>query len=520
VSQVTRVLVVEDDSALAQALQQVLGAAGGTAFRIESTGTLAGALARLAAGGIGIVLLDLGLPDGQGLDTLTAVQAAAPDVPVVVLAALDDEAVAASALRRGAQDYLVKGHLDVLPRALRYAVERGQAQAVLRRVEQQRRTLEEQFRQAQKMEAIGRLAGGVAHDFNNLLTVITGYSERLQLSLSETDPLRRAADAIRRSADRAVSLTQQLLAFSRRRIPAPRVFEPTAVIAGVQKLLSRMLGEDVRLDVSLAPDTGHVRADFHQIEQALLTLAVSSRDAMPDGGTLSIRTRNVRAGDDARLAALCPVDTPLVEVAVADTGCGMDEETLSHLIEPFCTTKARSQGTGLGLPAVYGIVEQSGGCVLVDSAPGKGTTFRIYLPRVDAPVTAVTEAARGGAPGGSETILLVEDDEPVRLLLRDVLRRFGYTVLDAPDGPEAEQASAAHDGAIHLLLTDMVMPRMNGTQVAASITRSRPGTRVLYMSGFTDHPLLQQGVANASVAFIAKPFTPDGLARRIREVLD
>jgi CheY-like chemotaxis protein len=369
------------------------------------------------------------------------------------------------------------------------------------------------------MEAIGRLAGGVAHDFNNLLTVITGYSERLQSSLAEADPLRRAADAIRRSADRAASLTQQLLAFSRRQILAPSVFEPNAAITGVQKLLARMLGEDVRLEVSLGADAGHVMADPHQIEQVLLNLAVNSRDAMPEGGTLTLRTRQVRAADAAQLATLWPGDTALVEIAVADTGCGMDEETLSHLFEPFFTTKPQSKGTGLGLPTVYGIVQQSSGRIFVDSAPGRGTTFRIYLPRVDAPVQAPGTTPKAGPPGAGETILLVEDEEPVRTLLRDVLRRFGYTVLEAPDGPEAEEASAAHPGTIDLLLTDLVMPRMNGMQVAASITGSRPGTRVLYMSGFTDHPLVQRGVADGRMAFIAKPFTPEGLARKIREVL-
>ncbi len=384
-----------------------------------------------------------------------------------------------------------------------------------------RRDLEARLRQSQKMEAVGRLAGGVAHDFNNLLTVITGYSERLLLGLPEDDPLRKGAEAIKRSADWAASLTQQLLAFSRRQILAPKVLDLNTVVANMQKMLQRLIGEDVELVTRPAADLGRVKADPNQIEQVLMNLAVNSRDAMPRGGTLTIETANLvlDKGFAARHVGVQPGSC--VMLSVADTGCGMDEETLSHLFEPFFTTKEQGKGTGLGLSTTYGIVKQSGGYIWVDSHVGAGTTVRIYLPRIDeAAETPSAAVDMRGAPHGSETILLVEDEEAVRNLLRDILRRYGYSVLEAENGPLAIEICQSHAGPIDLVITDMVMPQMSGWEVADAVSRLRPKAKLIYMSGYIEHVVVEQRVLESGVAFLGKPFTPEALGRKVRQVLD
>jgi PAS domain S-box-containing protein len=384
-----------------------------------------------------------------------------------------------------------------------------------------RRDLEARLRQSQKMEAVGRLAGGVAHDFNNLLTVISGYSERLLAGLAENDPLRKGADAIKRAADRAAALTHQLLAFSRRQIMAPKVLDLNAVVANMNKLLRRLIGEDVELVTQAGADLGRIKADPNQVEQVIMNLAVNSRDAMPQGGTLTIETSNVVI--DMAFAAYHLGLRPgaYVQLAVTDTGCGMDQETQSHLYEPFFTTKGHGKGTGLGLSTTYGIVKQSGGYIWVDSEVGRGSTFRIYLPRIEEASDAlVTAPAARSAPRGSETILLVEDEDAVRHLLRDVLRRYGYTVLEAGNGPAAIEICKAHDGPIHLVVTDMVMPYMSGWEVADAVSALRPKARIIYMSGYIEQIVVEQRVLEAGVAFLGKPFTPETLGRKVREVLD
>ena len=385
----------------------------------------------------------------------------------------------------------------------------------------ERKRLEEQYRQAQKMEAVGRLAGGVAHDFNNLLTIINGYSEMVMERLDFNDPVRGYLEQIKKAGDRAASLTRQLLAFSRQQVLAPRVLDLNALVADVEKMLRRMIGEDISLTISLGSPLGQVKADPGQIEQILMNLAVNARDAMPEGGKLAIETANIEL-DDAYADRRGVVPPGFyVLLAVSDTGIGMDWETQAHIFEPFFTTKEKGKGTGLGLATVYGIVKQSGGYIWVYSEPGQGTTFKIYLPRVDEPTESLQPSeAAGRSAGGSETILLVEDEEAVRGLTTKILHDLGYKVLESTSPEDALQIGERHHEPIHLLLTDVVLPGMSGRKVAEHLAFLRPGMKLLYMSGYTDNAIIHHGVLEASTAFLQKPFTPATLARKVREVLD
>jgi PAS domain S-box-containing protein len=386
----------------------------------------------------------------------------------------------------------------------------------------ERKALEEQLRQAQKMEAIGQLAGGIAHDFNNLLTAVIGYSELAMAKLKKGDPLGLYIGQIRQAGDRAGALTNQLLAFSRKQVLQPKLLNLNSVVSGIESLLRRLIGEDIELLTLLAPDLGTVKADPGQIEQVIVNLAVNARDAMPGGGkTLTIKTSNVDLGAASTLAYLAVKPGPYVTLAVSDTGAGMDEQTISHLFEPFFTTKEPSKGTGLGLATVYGIIKQSGGNISVYSEPGTGSTFKIYLPRVDSAAdlyqpTHEAEMARQG----TETILLAEDDEIVRRLVTEVLQRYGYQVLEASTTAEAILIGQRHPGPIHLLISDVVMPEMNGPELSIRLQRFRPEMKVLYMSGYTDSTIVQQRMAEEARNFIQKPFVPDALVRRVREILD
>ena len=385
----------------------------------------------------------------------------------------------------------------------------------------ERQLLEEQLRQAQKMEAVGRLAGGVAHDFNNLLTAILGSAELLLGRLGPDHPERVEAEEIRKAAMWAADLTRQLLAFSRQQVLDPQVFDLSAVVADMDKMLRRLVRADIAFRTRLAPDLGAVRADPGQIEQVIMNLAVNACDAMPDGGTLTIETANVElgAGHDHEPAPVTP--GRYVMLTVSDTGTGMSATTRAHIFEPFFTTKERGKGTGLGLSTVYGIVKQSDGYVWLESEPGHGTTFKVYLPRVDAALAAAVPAVeRTPSLGGSETILVVEDQEPVRRLTRRVLETYGYAVLAAGDGPEALQVAAHHTGTIHILVADVVMPGMSGREVGRRLAAARPEMRVLYLSGYPDDSIVSHGVLEPGLAFLQKPFTPETLARRVREVLD
>ena len=392
----------------------------------------------------------------------------------------------------------------------------------LRRSEQALRRMEEQFRQSQRLEAVGRLAGGVAHDFNNILTAITGHSSLLAESMAPGDSRREDVEGIRTAAQRAAVLTRQLLAFSRKQVLQTRVLDLNGVVRGLDKMLRRVIGEDIRLDLALAPDLVPVRADPGQLEQVIVNLAVNARDAMPAGGRLTIETANVVL-DEADVAAHAPLPSgPHVMLSVADTGVGMDAETQSHLFEPFFTTKEVGKGTGLGLSTVYGIVKQSGGSIWASSEPGRGATFRIYLPpvheAVESPDLAAAPAPRPS--GGHETLLLAEDDPGVREVVSDALAQQGYSVLRAPDGQTALEIARAHPGGIHLLLSDLVMPGMSGRELAEALKAERPGLRILFMSGYTDDAVVRQAVLESGLPFLQKPFTPGALAAKVRAVLD
>ncbi|MBK9308644.1 MAG: PAS domain S-box protein [Nitrospira sp.] len=390
------------------------------------------------------------------------------------------------------------------------------------RAEEALRQTEAQLRQAQKMEAVGRLAGGVAHDFNNLLTVIRGYSELVLGRLAPGDPSQREMEEVKKAADRATGLTSQLLAFSRRQFVATKIVDLNAIIMNMDGMLRRLLGEDVvDLCLDLDPRLASIKADPGQIEQVIMNLAVNARDAMPTGGRLTIETRNAVVNKRTQHATLILENGSYVLLAIRDTGEGMSEETQSHLFEPFFTTKEKGKGTGLGLSTVYGIVKQSGGTIGMESKLGQGTVCKIFFPKVDEAAQAAPVA--NGAVGravGRETILVVEDDPSVRGLVQEALRVSGYDVLVARHGIEALLTGAKHMGPIHLLLTDVAMPQMSGPEVAEKLAGVRPDIKVLYMSGYPDHPVFEQGGVKRDTAFLHKPFTPAVLTQKIREVLD
>jgi two-component system, cell cycle sensor histidine kinase and response regulator CckA len=385
----------------------------------------------------------------------------------------------------------------------------------------ERNQMEAKLRQAQKMDAIGNLAAGVAHDFNNLLSVILSYSEMLATSFATEDPMRADLEEIHAAGTRAADLTRQLLAFSRQQVLQPRTLDLNAVIDGVVKMLRRIVGADIDLSVVTGSGLGTIVADPGQIEQVLMNLVVNARDAMPSGGKLTVETVKVEL--DAGYAAL-HTDVragPYVMLAVTDTGTGMNETTRDRIFEPFFTTKAKGKGTGLGMSTVFGIVQQSGGHIWVYSEIGAGTAIKVYLPQMGG------TAALGAGPAaetrtrrGSETILLVEDDAPVRAVTRTILERLGYHVLEAQSGGDALLLCEQHAASIHLLLTDVVMPRMSGRKLAGRLGSVRPQMKVLFMSGYTDNSVIRHGVLESDVAFLQKPITPDALARKVRDILD
>jgi PAS domain S-box-containing protein len=385
----------------------------------------------------------------------------------------------------------------------------------------ERKTLEEQAQLSQKMEAIGRLAGGVAHDFNNLLGVIIGYGERVANRLPDEGPVHAEQMELLKAAHRAAELTKQLLAFGRGQVLQPKILDLNAVVSDMESMLRRLIGEEYLLDAFLDESLGKVWADPGQTGQILMNLVVNARDAMSSGGRLTIETKGVEV--DAAYASRHPPTRPgsYAMLAVSDTGIGMDAETRAHIFEPFFTTKHLGQGTGLGLSTVYGIVRQSGGFISVYSEPGMGTTFKVYLPRIDAEETApVCEAPRAALTRGTETVLLVEDEASLRDVVADTLEENGYTVLVANDGAAALQQVDGHEGPIDLLLTDVIMPGISGRQAAEAAGAARPGMKVLYVSGYTQEAISRHGALDRDVAFLSKPFTASALLRKCREVLE
>jgi two-component system, cell cycle sensor histidine kinase and response regulator CckA len=383
----------------------------------------------------------------------------------------------------------------------------------------ERRVLEDQFRQAQKMEAVGRLAGGVAHDFNNLLMVISGYAEVMLTAFEADHPMREKALAIQQASDRATTLTRQLLAFSRRQLLELKVVDVNAIVADMERLLRPLIGEAVDFIASLTPEAAHTRADAGQLEQVLMNLVVNAKDAMPGGGTLTLQTEKIVVDETHRLGPTFIRPGQYVVLSVRDTGMGMDKETQSRIFEPFFTTKEKGKGTGLGLSTVYGIVKQTGGYVMVQSEPGRGSTFQIYLPRVEGVAEKQAAPVALTASGGTETVLLVEDEESVRQLVRETLVARGYHVMEAENGESGVTVAAEHDGKIDLVITDVVMPGMGGRELVKQLAQSRPQTRVLYLSGYTEDAI-SEGTIESGAAFLQKPFTLQNLSRKVREVLE
>jgi len=509
-----RVLFIED-SALDAELEQSALRDGGMSIQARRVETEEDLVRALRAFDPELVISDYSLPTMDGLTALKTVREFLPEVPFIFVSGTIGEERAIESLKNGATDYVVKDRMGGLvvkvQRALRDVEDRAK-----------HRLLEEQLRQAQKMEAIGRLAGGVAHDFNNLLTVIGGYTQLMLVRIPPGDDLRKDVEEVAKAGERAASLTSQLLAFSRKQIIAPTVLNLNDAISETKKLLGRLIGEDIELVTVLDLDLGNAKADPSQVEQVIMNLAVNARDAMPEGGKLALSTGNAVLDESYVKENPGSHAGPHVFLSVSDSGIGMDSETLSHLFEPFFTTKEQGKGTGLGLSTVYGIVKQSGGSIRVQSEPGHGTTFKVYLPRVDQPVGPAGKAVASlaAAPKGTETVLLVEDEEAVRRLTHAVLRRNGYEVLTAGDGEEALRTLQQHQGTIHLLLTDVVLPRMGGREIALQVSRLRPEIKVLFTSGYSGRAFAENGTLEPGMAFLPKPFTPEELLRKVREILE
>ncbi len=469
-----------------------------------------------------VVISDWQMPSFSGEEALQVVKTLGVEIPFIIISGTVTEETAVRAMRAGARDCVLKGKLvRLLP-----AVERELKEfADRKRAAEALRNSDAQLRQAQKMEAIGGLAAGVAHDFNNLLSVILGHAELLRGDLNPADPMFESMDEIKGAAERAAELTRRLLAFSRQQVLEPRVADLNEIMEGIQKMLRRIIGEDIDLKVIAAPDLGKVVVDPGQIEQVILNLVVNARDAMPNGGKITIETRNIEIDGTYAAEHVGAQAGPHVLLAVSDTGVGMDEATKTRIFEPFFTTKEPGRGTGLGLATVFGIVRQSGGTIWTYSEVGRGTTFKIYLPRADAKdAVRRARAMTGTFPAqtlrGTETILLVEDDESVRSVERTILRRYGYHVLDVPNGGEALLVCEKYVNRIHLLLTDVVMPRMSGRELAQRLSAVRSDMKILFLSGYTDGAIEHHGILEPGTAFLQKPVTPEVLARKVRAVLD
>jgi signal transduction histidine kinase len=515
-TQPIRLLLVEDDEEDYLLTGKLLKHGGSSNFQVKWVQSYDAALEELR-NPYNICLVDYHLGAESGVALIQRAIFDGFNGPMILLTGQGDHGLDVEAMRAGAADYLVKGQTtpELMERVIRHSMDRKEAEASLR-------SREEQLRQAQKMEAIGRLAGGVAHDFNNLLSVILGYSELLTDGLEPGDPLRSDLEAIHEAGVRAAQLTRHLLAYSRQQVLKPSVLSLNDVVNGMEVMLRRLIGEDVELSVLTARDLPSIVADPGQLEQVVMNLALNARDAMPQGGKLTIETAAVAL--DAELVAR-GLDGPAggySMLAVSDTGTGMDEATQGRIFEPFFSTKALGKGTGLGLATAFGIVKQSGGTILVQSESGKGTSFRAYFPVAEGSTVLFRSSfpPEAATLGGSETILLVEDEPLVRALACTILRKRGYDVLEAESASDALLRCEHHSAPIHLLLTDVVMPRMSGRQLAERVVTARPEIKVLYMSGYTDDAVMRNGVLDSTLRFVQKPITPDVLAQKVRSVLD
>jgi len=505
-----RVLIVSDRESDALQLIDALRQSGyiPSSARVDTAAALREALALRWD-------LILATDESARLDTLAALEIlheTGADIPLVAISGGVPEEYILEALKAGAADYIRRNHLS----RLGVTVSRELSQAEGRR---ERSRLEQQFRQAQKMDAVGRLAGGVAHDFNNLLTVITGYAELLLAGGAPEGSQRDALKEIQRAAERGGALTHQLLAFSRGQPFTARTVQLNTLLVHMEKMLSRLIGEDVELITVAAAEPATIRTDPGQLEQVVMNVVVNARDAMPGGGKLIIETANAQVDQTYAGPNVDLKPGSYVVLAISDTGMGMDPETVTHLFEPFFTTKAPGKGTGLGLATAYGIVKQSGGAISVYSEPGRGTTVKIYLPSTEAKAAEAAEQEPAAALRGSETILVLEDEARVRKLVCEVLAARGYHVLEAVRGEEAIRMATEHQGRIHLLLTDVVMPEMSGPQALEQIRARQPNMKVLFMSGYTDEAMVHHGIPDSGAPFLQKPFLPETLARKVREVL-
>ena len=502
-----RVLLIEDSEDDALLLERELRRGGYdlVSSRVETAAQMEAALQQKWD----LIVSDYSMPHFDPLSALRILEEKGLDIPCILVSGSVDETTILNAMKAGAADYLMKDNLM----RLTPAVDRELREAEGRR---ERRRLEEQVRHAQKMEAIGRLAGGVAHDFNNLLTVITGYSELLLGSGSVNDFTRSALEEIKKAAERGGSLTRQLLIFSRKQKLLPKSVSLNDLVVNMEKMLVRLIGENISLVSVLRPDLGLVRGDIGLFEQVIMNLVVNARDAMPEGGKLTIETSNLNLNTPQ--VDLAP--GPHVLLAVSDTGIGMDAETQSHIFEPFFTTKEAGKGTGLGLATVYGIVKQCVGAITVYSEPGRGTTFRIYLPRVDQALEDVGQQPQAvSSLDGSENVLVVEDDGEVRRLICEILRAKGYNVLESTNGEEAIRIARSFHGALPLVVADVILPEMSGPDVVRQVKEAKPGIRAIFISGYTDEAVLRHGMVDPGVTFLSKPFVPEDLARKVREVL-
>jgi two-component system, cell cycle sensor histidine kinase and response regulator CckA len=510
---VVRLLVVDDDPQAKALIEMALADAHFDRV-LEVVCTAAEGLRRIEDDEHDCYLVDYQLPDRNGLELIHEAKAQGTSKPFILMTGFGSGDIDEAALREGVADYVEKHMLAThLERSIRYALRNWQAERAIHE-------REDQLRQAQKMEAIGRLAGGVAHDFNNLLTAIIGYTDIIFERLPEEDHTRRDVGEIRKAADRAAALTRQLLAFGRKQFLRPEVLDLNETATSLMQMLPRVIGEHIQTVPRLAPNLRRVTADRSQMEQVLVNLVLNARDAMPTGGVITIETTDTEL-TPARIAAegLRVQPGPYVTLSVTDTGTGMDAKTRAHAFEPFFTTKPTGKGTGLGLATVYGIVDQSGGAITIQTALGHGTSVRIYLPAVAAPVEMRPVDPPPAITYGTESILLVEDNDAVRELAQRTLKARGYAVIEARNGDEAIDlvARGAH---AHLLLTDVVMPGLSGPNLAARLLQQNPRLRVLYMSGFNEDSAAAHGTFWGGVPLLQKPFTPNQLAERVRTALD